>query len=310
MKQMREVAAQTLAVDAVTMQVVKALREGGVDPILLKGPSFASWLYGNRMPRPYIDTDLLIDPKTSGIAGTALRNLGYEPLPSPPGPRPAATTWLKQGSAGSVDLHTGIWLFDETADAWERLQKHTQPMLLAGLAVTVLDDVAKTVHVVTHALQHEFKEAGPNCDLELALRLVPEDTWRAASAFAAEVGAYDAFAWTLSTWPSAQAMAQRVGVERPASPSARIRLLTAGVSGTGAGTFHQLGELSRWRDRVSFVMGKVFPPSSFVESLGPLTGSRSSRPAVNYARYWRRILRKAPRALRVWYTDFRRDRGG
>ena len=310
MNRMQDVAAQTMAIDSVTVSVVKALRERDIEPILLKGPSFASWLYGDGIPRPYNDTDLLIEPGVADSADAVLTGLGYEPLPNPPGPRPAATTWLKRGAAGSVDLHTGIWLFYETADAWRRLQAHIQPLLLDDLRVTVLDDVAKTVHVVTHALQHEFKEAGPNCDLELALRLVPEDTWRAASAFAAEVGAYDAFAWTLSTWPSAQAMAQRVGLERPASPSARIRLLAAGVSGTGAGTFHQLGELSRWRDRVSFVMGKVFPPSSFVESLGPLTGSRSSRPAVNYARYWRRILRKAPRALRVWYTDFRRDRGG
>lgn len=307
--QLHGAVARTLAIDAETVRVVTALREHSVDPILLKGPSFASWLYRDGRPRPYIDTDLLIHPGVSENARKALKELGYETLPSPPGPSPAATTWLKNGTVGSIDLHTGIWLFDETTDAWERLQKHTQPFLLAGITVTVLDDVAKTVHVVTHALQHEFKEAGPNADLELAVRLVPEDTWLAAATLAVEVGAYDAFAYTLSTWPGARALAQRIGVEGSVSPPARIRLLAAGVSGTGAGTFHELGALSHWADRLALLTAKVFPSHDFVESIGLLTGKPSSRPEVNYARYWGRLLRKAPNAMRVWYLDRRRSRG-
>lgn len=308
MNRVHEVAAQTMAIDAVTVGVVKALRDWDIEPILLKGPSFASWLYGDGIPRPYNDTDLLIDHGVVDGAHAVLTGLGYEPLPNPPGPRPAATTWLKRGAAGSVDLHTGIWLFYETADAWRRLQAHTQPLLLDDLRVTVLDDVAKTVHVVTHALQHGLKDAGPIADLERALRLVPDHTWREAAALAAEVGAYDAFAWTLATWPGAKSLRQRIGVERPASPPAHIRLLATGVLDSGAEAFHHLVGLPRWRDRLAFLRAKVFPAFDFVESLRLPTGDRASRSA-GYARYWLYLLRKAPRALRVWYVNGRRDRG-
>lgn len=299
MKRMQDVAAQTMAIDAVTVSVVKALRERDIEPILLKGPSFASWLYGDGIPRPYNDTDLLIDSGVADSADAILTGLGYEALPNPPGPRPAATTWLKRGAAGSVDLHTGIWLFYETADAWRRLQAHTQPFLLDDLRVTVLDDVAKTVHVVTHALQGQFKEAGRNADLERAIQLVPEDTWRSAAALAAELGANDAFAVGLSGLAPGRALARRIGVVPSRSIPLRVRLLAEGEAESGASALDDLYRLAGWRTRAVYVARKLFPSADYVA----LTGHHSSRPIVNYARYWRRILLKAPHALHVWHAD-------
>ena len=52
--------ALALAIDAVTAQVVTALRANGIRPLLLKGPSIAGWLYGDGAARPYGDSDLLV----------------------------------------------------------------------------------------------------------------------------------------------------------------------------------------------------------------------------------------------------------
>ncbi|MEO6714059.1 MAG: nucleotidyltransferase family protein, partial [Mycobacteriales bacterium] len=61
-------AASTLAVDRLTADVVRALRAEGVEPILLKGPSFARLLYSSSELRPYVDADLLVAPGDQLVA--------------------------------------------------------------------------------------------------------------------------------------------------------------------------------------------------------------------------------------------------
>lgn len=53
----------TLAIDSLTVQVVTALRAGGLEPILLKGRSFATWLYAEGEHRFYGDCDVLVAPR-------------------------------------------------------------------------------------------------------------------------------------------------------------------------------------------------------------------------------------------------------
>lgn len=304
---LHEVAAKSMAIDVVTCRVVTALREAHIEPIVLKGPSFAAWLYADGTLRPYNDTDLLVAPNDAADVGRALERLGYKAQPHPPGAKSVATAWVNPRSAGSVDVHTSLWLFG-APDLWWRLQEHTQSLSVGHLTVTALDDIAKTVHVVTHALQHEFREAWPNSDLDRAIHRLPVDTWRGAAALASEVGAYDAFALGLSSSPGGQALARVIGVERPSTLSPQLRLLAAGVADTGAGAIHYLGGLSGWRHRLSFLRAKLFPSPKFVESLACSTGKESAQPIVNYVRYWGRLLHKAPRALAVWYSDRRYDR--
>ena len=69
--------ALALAVDAVTAEVVTALRDAGIRPLLLKGPSIAGWLYGDGAARPYGDSDLLVSPGSYRPAENALRALGF-----------------------------------------------------------------------------------------------------------------------------------------------------------------------------------------------------------------------------------------
>jgi hypothetical protein len=55
-------AALSLAVDRAIAEVVPRLLEGGVQVILLKGPSHARWLYDDPDQRTYTDCDLLVPP--------------------------------------------------------------------------------------------------------------------------------------------------------------------------------------------------------------------------------------------------------
>jgi Uncharacterised nucleotidyltransferase len=49
----------SLHLDAVTTEVVLALREAGIPSVLLRGPAIARWLYEDPTERSYVDTDLL-----------------------------------------------------------------------------------------------------------------------------------------------------------------------------------------------------------------------------------------------------------
>src|SRR5215211_7652465 len=71
--------AGNLAVDAVTAEVVAALRAEHVRSIVLKGPAISRWLYREetRDPRTYDDLDLLIPPESAERSAATLTRLGF-----------------------------------------------------------------------------------------------------------------------------------------------------------------------------------------------------------------------------------------
>ncbi len=304
MKQMREVAAQTLAVDAVTLRVIDAFRRYDIEPILLKGPSFAPWLYGQNHVRFYVDTDLLVSEADDPAARRVLTALGYVAAPVPPVAVPHATTWQQPRGGVEVDLHTRLPLTRDRVDTWRCLERHTQTMQLGRTTLRVLDDPAKALHLVIHALQNSLSVERTNTELLLSLEVVPDEVWIEAAFLAAELGAADAFAVGLSGLAPGRALAGRIGVAPSRSIPLTVRLLAEGQAESGASALDDLYHLAGWRARAVYVARKLFPSAGYVA----LTNDRSSRPIVNYMRYWRRILRKAPRALRVWYADCRHSR--
>jgi len=59
--------------------VAGALRDAGVEPLLVKGPAVADRWYEDRSLRTFVDLDLLVSRDRLGAAAAALRPLGYEP---------------------------------------------------------------------------------------------------------------------------------------------------------------------------------------------------------------------------------------
>src|SRR5919198_4186645 len=64
-------------VDSVAAEVVSALHDADVEPVLLKGPVLDRWLYERRAPRIYADVDLLVGRSEADRAGEVLAGLGF-----------------------------------------------------------------------------------------------------------------------------------------------------------------------------------------------------------------------------------------
>jgi hypothetical protein len=101
----RLLAAQALARNRVSAEVLDALAAAGVDAVLLKGSSFARWLYGDGEPRTWTDTDVLVAPARRDRAEAVLRDLGFgarlRPEDLAPGRVVHAHPWRREPTARS-----------------------------------------------------------------------------------------------------------------------------------------------------------------------------------------------------------------
>lgn len=87
-------------------EAVAALRAAAIPVALLKGISYAGWLYDDPAERPMSDVDLLVPPEAHAAAAAALAGQGYLHA-GPPVQRSTRhhALTLKRPTLGSVDLH-------------------------------------------------------------------------------------------------------------------------------------------------------------------------------------------------------------
>jgi hypothetical protein len=213
-------AALSLRVDTVTAEVVSKLRDAGVRPILLKGPSIAAWLYVNGPPRPYRDTDLLLAPEALERASRVLRAAGFREQPGV-----SSYTWFRRSDRSIVDLHDTLFGVEADKDhAWVVLSEEPEAMQIGPLEVETLRRPARLLYVVLHAAQHEshrFKQ--PLSDLERALNHEQERPWKEAAGLASRLRAVPTFSAGLRLLPDGASLADRMGLldERPLMLSLR-----------------------------------------------------------------------------------------
>lgn len=121
--------AHNVGTDLVTAEVVRALREAGFPPILLKGPSVVRWLYDPRAPRRYGDTDLLVPPPLE-VSEAVLRNLGFSRFtPGDHRFHRASVLWIRESDGRGVDLHQRFHGLEASADqVWDVLNARTEGM--------------------------------------------------------------------------------------------------------------------------------------------------------------------------------------
>ncbi len=150
-----------MRVDAVTVELVHALRSEGVQAILLKGPAIADWLYEELGDRIYQDSDLLVAPDDLATAERVLRNLGFEP--GQRGWLSKSREWRREPNA--ADLHTSLYGVEvDDAAAWSLLSADSETIDIDGTTVAALGLTARTFHLATHAAQHEGTFAVPQDD--------------------------------------------------------------------------------------------------------------------------------------------------
>src|SRR4051794_17940646 len=102
-------AARSLAVDRMSVEVLKALESAGLEALLMKGPAIAARLYGPGEHRPYVDCDLLIPAASESRVSDVLRDLGFTPDPGFGVPDPGVADqheWHR--GTDHVDLHGSL----------------------------------------------------------------------------------------------------------------------------------------------------------------------------------------------------------
>jgi putative nucleotidyltransferase-like protein len=287
--------AQNLAVDRLTQEVVPALRARGVRCILLKGPSFAAWLYRDGDARPYTDVDLLIARETVPTAHAVLAAREFQHFFD-------SSPFFVRG-LDQVDLHCSIKGVEvKESRLWEVLSAMTELQKVADLELEILCEPARALHVALHAAQH-----GPDWpiqmeDLRRAVEMLPFEMWETAAELAEQLEATMAFAAGLRLLPAGKAVADRLGLSSEASVETILRAKSAPPLALG---FEELRGIRGLRGRIRFVVRKLFPSRSYMRAMVPLARKGSIGLAIAYCRRLIWLFRRAIPGFRAW----RRSRG-
>jgi len=289
-----------LALDAAAVEVVRALRREGIDPILLKGRSIADRLYAGDSVRSYRDVDLLVAPEHHQQAGRIVAELGFVDVMA--GARDHehcahSHTWRRPGDRAIVELHVTIpGARADPADVWSALGGHTRPLPIGAEVLLALDDTGLALHTAMHAAQHGVHEEQPLADLARALATFDRSTVQAAAELAVRIDAMPAFVAGLRLVPAGHAFADVLGrgVEIPATTA--VRALTD-VRGTDS-IATVLAEPGRRRPLA--VARLVFPSRTVLRRTTPLArhGVVGLVAAYTVRPLWMTV--RLPSAIRAW----------
>ncbi len=292
----------SLLVDRLTAEVTTALASRGLDAILLKGPSLATWLYGEEELRPYSDCDLLVSPAALPAVQEVLRELEFNDHLDPLGhPRLESHSWMRGGD--SVDLHTTlIGIRADQEKVWRTLNAMTERQSVGGTTVKVLDETARALHVVLHAAQHGREEDRPLEDLARAIEKLSTAEWAEVALLAQRLEATEAFATGLRLLPRGGTVASELGLPARPSTDALLRLEPVPL----AQGFEQLATTVGVRARLTLILRELFPTAAFLRWWSPL--ARRGRIGLLAAYCWRPVwllIHAAPGFL-AW-REARRD---
>jgi Uncharacterised nucleotidyltransferase len=269
--------ARRLTLEGTAARVVRAMREAGVRPILLKGPTLSDLYDGARQ---YSDIDLLVAPETTRTAEGALSELGFILRDDDPHSR----IWWREGV--DVDLHsTLVGVQASSARLWEVLGAETEVHIIGGERVEVLSRPARTLHVVLHAAQHGLQEPKPREDLRRALERVPEDAWTEAARLALALDAQAAF-WTgLSMEPAGRELSSTLELEKgPSRTETELRALTPPPTAVG---LLRLADTPGVGAKLKLIWREAFPSSAYLRTWSPL--ARRGPVGLALAHVWRPI---------------------
>jgi hypothetical protein len=311
-------AANTLRIDLVTVEVMGLLGAGGIASILLKGPTFARWLYDDPHDRPYTDTDLLISPDDLEKARGVLAGAGFAAPFSGAGHERIhhAEPWIRSEDAAEIDLHHRLPGIADSHLSWRVLSRRTEPARLRGHEVTMLDAPARAFHVALHAAQHGTGRTPAVRDVEHALERLTEETWREAAEIARATGAEAAFAAGLRLAEGGEAVLERLDLARPGDSSWELAQILRDEE-PGEALVHGLvwfRNVRGIRAKVVLLVFKAFPPRAVLATWSPL--ARRGFWGLVVARVWRPIwlVAHAPAALvrlrRARALQRERSRGG
>ena len=286
------VAAHALRCDGVTAEVLAALEDVGVATILLKGPSIARWLYPTG-GRSYGDTDLLVAASDFDRAEAVLRSLGFRghfdgfhPLERVANPvetpfnRPAGPGG---GPPAIVDLHHNLPLLPTADDAlWDAFREGAEVMEVGGVEAPVLGRPALALHVVLHAVQHDFG-LHTDEDLRRAIAVTSADEWASVARLAQRLGVADVLGFGLRRHARGAEIADRLGLANLSPADSPYWVASAP---RGAPALAELLAAPTWRGRWQRLRWTLLPtPARLRHKLGR-PGARGASLVIAYGRLW------------------------
>ncbi len=292
-------AAQTMAVDQVTAEVVRALQHRGIPPILLKGPAIARWLYPEG-GRSYGDTDLLVPPGDFGRSEAVLGQLGFARDHRLCSSQIAHSYYRAAPNGGPrlwVDLHRSLRFVQATPSrVWAVLSEDTATMTVAGATAPVLAIPARTAHIALHAAQHGEAVCKPIDDLRRAITAVGLTQWRQAAEVARRIGAEDCLSAGLRLLPEGRRLADELRLDG----DIRLAVRLAASSNSGAHTLHQLTGTVPARERVSIVYDALFPSAPAMRNRSALASRGAVGLLLAYLCSPLQLTRHVGPALKTW----------
>jgi hypothetical protein len=299
----------SLRVDAVTAELLRALDAARIKSIVLKGPSIAAWLYDDGTPRGYGDTDLLIKRDSANAVEGVMTQLGFRrflPDHAVRGWTDLAEEWLREDDGASADIHWSLPGAELDPDIlWDELQRHTVTMAIGGEMARVLEPSALAMHVALHAAQHGAKDQRTLLELSRALDHAHDSTWRDAANLARRLSATGALWAGLNLCQAGRELADRLGLPAERSIETELRAASAPPMAVGLA---QLAAQPGLRRKLALLRDEALPPRAYMLDWSPL--ARRGRAGMAIARIQRIawLAFNAPRGALAWRRAARRLR--
>ena len=294
-------ALQALGADSVTREVVVRMRTIGIEPVLLKGPVTAAWLYPHEL-RSYNDSDLLVHPDRQDEAAQALRQIGFRHLETGESVNEKddhSRTFVRGGA--EVDLHHGLSGTHVSAGtAWSLLTRDLSSLEVSGLEMTTLGPVARTLHIVLHAADSGGKAERTRADLDRAMAATPQSLWAEIVELARGLEAMPAFVAGLRQVPSGAALLATLQVHESPTPYHLLRAANDVPAALGVARLLSL-PVARWPGEL---VREVAPSPAFMRLWSPLARRGKAGLALAYAYRPLWLLGRLPAA----YAAYRRAR--
>jgi glycosyltransferase involved in cell wall biosynthesis len=291
----------TLRVDAVCSEMVGAMRRRGVRPIVLKGPSFAAWLYRDGTRRRYGDVDVLVDPARLDDAHGSLLDAGFQLAEKGDHPlreTDRGQTWRRAHDGATVDLHVRLFgVHAEPRVVWSELSAHTEHLPVGGSSVEVLGTPARALHVAIHAAQHGDRAGHTHEDMRRALEVLSDETWQESAQLAQRIDALPTFVTGLWTLPEGRALATRLVLPHRAPVEIMLRAGSPPPMAVGLDAVIRTPGVT---PKLRLFARLAVPSRSWMHAHVPF--SRRGRGALTTAYVWRalRLLSSGPTAARAW----------
>lgn len=288
---LRRATAESLAIDAATVEAAGSLRSAGVDFVLLKGPALLTLLYDPGEERSYDDADLLVAEDERDPAIAALAEIGFEPRFADPRSRevtPYEIQLVRPGrTAGSdraelIEIHTGFDGVADPAALWRSLLGDRGSVELFGTEIEVPSVTARLALVAIHAGAHGVAHLRSRRDVERAVERFDAAAWSAAWELARLWSARDLFVVGTGLAGGGPELLASLGVGH--SPSTRARMRGRGMP-RAQRSLEQLAATTGLRPRIALVLRKAFPAPEVMRSWKPL--ARRGPAGLTLAYLWR-----------------------